>query len=53
MTFKTTERLELRVGARNLLDSDIRNPSSSRDFTRHFPSRGIEVWADARWTAPF
>lgn len=45
--------LAARVGARNLLDLDVRYPSSSLDFTDHFPSRGRELWADLTYTQRF
>jgi outer membrane receptor protein involved in Fe transport len=35
----------LNVGVRNILDSEIRAPSSSRDFVNNFPGRGREVLA--------
>ncbi|MEM6532360.1 MAG: TonB-dependent receptor [Myxococcota bacterium] len=37
---------EFRLGLRNALDRDIRYPSSSLDFPRGFPSRGISVWGE-------
>ena len=35
---------EFQVGGRNLLNSNIQAPSSSRDFTEHFRGRQVEFW---------
>jgi outer membrane receptor for ferrienterochelin and colicins len=40
----------LTVGVRNVLNQDMRAPSSSRDFVRHFPGRAREVSASIRYT---
>jgi hypothetical protein len=42
--------LELSFGARNLLDADVRYPSSSVAFREHFPGRGLEIWTSVTFT---
>jgi outer membrane receptor for ferrienterochelin and colicins len=45
--------LELRISGRNLLNWQIQYPSSSLDYPNHFPSRGIDLLADLRYTVSF
>jgi len=44
-----TSPLEFRLGVRNLFDTKVHAPSSSKDFTQHFPGRGLEVWGGATY----
>jgi outer membrane receptor protein involved in Fe transport len=44
---------EVRLGARNLLNTAIQYPSSSQDYRNYFPSRRIELWGDLRFTVGF
>lgn len=45
--------VKAQLGVRNLANQDIRYPSSSRDYPRHFPARGIEFWGDLTYTKEF
>jgi hypothetical protein len=45
--------LQLRLGGRNLLNYDVRYPSSSLDYPGNFPGRRAEVWADISYSLRF
>ncbi len=41
--------VEFSLGARNLLDTDVRDPSSNLDFSNHFIGRGLGIWGGLRF----